>query len=79
MPPIRTSRNKKPPPPGFEDLEDTFLEFHNKLKDAENASHEGKKKHEMQWPIFQIHHQRRFFLSSPPLSLHGIGLDESKN
>jgi hypothetical protein len=59
MPPIRTSRNRKPPPAGFEDIEDTLLEFSNKMKDAENASHEGKKRHEVLWPIFQISHQRR--------------------
>lgn len=47
-------------PDGFEDIEDTLLEFQNKMKDAENASHEGKKKHEMQWPIFQITHQRMY-------------------
>lgn len=47
MPPLRTSRNRKPPPEGFDDIEDTLLEFANKMKDAENASHEGKKKHEM--------------------------------
>jgi hypothetical protein len=54
MPPIRTSRNRKPPPAGFDDIEDTLLEFSNKMKDAENAPHEGKKKHEVLWPIFQI-------------------------
>ena len=59
MPVYRTgARNKKPPPDGFEDIEDTLLEFSNKMKDAENASHEGKKKYEMLWPIFQITHQR---------------------
>lgn len=58
MPPIRTSRNRKPPPEGFDDIEETLLEFSNKMKDAENASHDGKKKHEMLWPIFQISHQR---------------------
>lgn len=61
MPPIRNSRNRKPPPAGFDDLEDTLLEFSNKMKDAENASHEGKKKHEMLWPIFQISHQRMHY------------------
>ena len=59
MPAIRSARNRKPPPDGFDDIEDTLLEFANKMKDAENASHEGKKKHEMLWPIFQITHQRR--------------------
>ncbi|KAI5195438.1 G10 protein [Aureobasidium subglaciale] len=62
MPPIRSSRNRKPPPDGFEDIEDTLLEFSNKLKDAENASHEGKKKHEMVWPVFQITHQRSKYI-----------------
>lgn len=60
MPPIRTARNRKPPPDGFDDIEDTLLEFSNKMKDAENASHEGKKKHEVLWPIFQISHQRTY-------------------
>lgn len=62
MPPIRTSRNRKPPPEGFDDIEETLLEFSNKMKDAENASHDGKKKHEMLWPIFQISHQRELAL-----------------
>jgi bud site selection protein 31 len=70
MPPIRTSRNRKPPPEGFDDIEDTLLEFSNKMKDAENASHEGKKRHEVLWPIFQICHQREFpFLA---LSQHSL-------
>jgi bud site selection protein 31 len=62
MPPIRTattgSRTRKPPPPGFEDLEDTLLEFSNKMKDAQTSPHEGKKRHEALWPIHQISHQR---------------------
>ncbi|OGM42427.1 cell cycle control protein Cwf14/Bud31 [Aspergillus bombycis] len=62
MPPIRTSRNRKPPPAGFDDIEDTLLEFSNKMKDAENAPHDGKKKHEMLWPIFQITHQRSRYI-----------------
>lgn len=49
---------------GFEDIEDTLLEFSNKLKDAENASHEGKKKHEMLWPVFQITHQRTYLFTA---------------
>ena len=69
MPPIRTSRNRKPPPAGFDDLEDTLLEFSNKMKDAENASHEGKKKYEVLWPIFQISHQRESPSFPPPASL----------
>ena len=59
MPPVRSARNRKPPPDGFDDIEDTLLEFSNKMKDAENASHEGKKRNETMWPIFQISHQRK--------------------
>ena len=72
MPPVRTSRNRKPPPEGFDDIEDTLLEFSNKMKDAENAPHDGKKKHEMLWPIFQISHQREltpYLLPIPPPQL----------
>lgn len=64
MPPVRSARNRKPPPDGFDDIEDTLLEFANKMKDAENASHEGKKRHEVLWPIFQISHQRMSCLSA---------------
>lgn len=61
MPAIRSKNKKKPPPDGFEDIEDTLLEFDNKMKDAENSSHEGKRKHEMVWPVFQITHQRTLY------------------
>jgi bud site selection protein 31 len=59
MPPVRSARNRKPPPDGYEDIEDTLLEFHNKMKDAVNAETDGKKRHEVQWPIIQIEHQRK--------------------
>ena len=71
MPPVRSARNRKPPPDGFDDIEDTLLEFSNKMKDAENASHEGKKRHEVMWPIFQISHQRMY-----ALSLSGSAIDQ---
>lgn len=64
MPPVRTARNRKPPPDGFEDIEDTLLEFSNKMKDAENAPHEGKKRHEVLWPVFQINHQRKWIFKA---------------
>ena len=70
MPPIRSARNRKPPPDGFDDIEDTLLEFSNKMKDAENASHDGKKRHEVLWPIFQITHQRIDFV----FTVFGLGL-----
>lgn len=58
MPPVRSARNRKPPPEGFQDIEDTLIEFHNKMKDAENMPYEGKRRHEVMWPIFRINHQR---------------------
>ena len=58
MPPIRSRNSRKPPPAGFTDIEDTLLEYANKMRDAQNMSHEGKKKHETLWPIFQISHAR---------------------
>lgn len=63
MPPTRThARNRKPPPEGFSEIEDTLLEFANAMKDAETAPHEGKKKHEATWDIFRISHQRSRFV-----------------
>lgn len=35
MPPIRgTGRNRKPPPEGFDEIEDMLLEFANRMKDG---------------------------------------------
>ncbi|KAI5806640.1 G10 protein [Peziza echinospora] len=63
MPPIRGSaRTRKPPPEGFAEIEDTLLEFANKMKDAETAPHEGKRKNESVWAIFQISHQRSRYI-----------------
>jgi hypothetical protein len=77
MPPIRTTRNAKPPPAGFDDIEDTLLEFSNKMKDAENAPHDGKKRHEILWPIFQISHQRMSFLNHSTRRKKGAELIDS--
>lgn len=62
MPVVRTSKGygrKKAPPEGYEDIEDTLLEYDNAMKDALNATHEGKKRQEVQWPIFEITHKRK--------------------
>ncbi|KAK9459246.1 G10 protein [Lipomyces oligophaga] len=61
MPKIRTSRTKKPPE-GFQEIEDTLLEFSNRLKDIETTAHEGKRKNESLWPVFQITHQRSRYI-----------------
>ncbi|KAF2861898.1 cell cycle control protein cwf14 [Piedraia hortae CBS 480.64] len=53
---------KSKPPAGYEDIEDTLLEFQARMKDAEQSTDEGKRKHEAQWPIFQISHQRSRYI-----------------
>lgn len=57
MPAIRHASKRKPPPEGFSDLEDDLLIFANKMKDAQNKPSTGPK-HQAQWEVFQISHQR---------------------
>ncbi|KAI0307083.1 maternal g10 transcript [Multifurca ochricompacta] len=57
MPKIRTSRTKKAPE-GFEDIEPILDDYGRKMRDAENESHEGKRKSESLWPIMRISHAR---------------------
>ncbi|KAI0593915.1 cell cycle control protein cwf14 [Biscogniauxia sp. FL1348] len=59
MPAIRThaSRQKKPPA-GFDDISDDLEIFNIKMKDAQNTPTSNVPKHQAQWPIFQIAHQR---------------------
>ncbi|KAG8758511.1 hypothetical protein FRC12_009984 [Ceratobasidium sp. 428] len=61
MPKIRTTRTKKPPE-GFEDLEGILDEYAKKMRDAENESHEGKRKTESLWPIMRISHTRSRYI-----------------
>ncbi|ODQ54839.1 bud site selection-related protein [Saitoella complicata NRRL Y-17804] len=61
MPRIKTQRTKKAPE-GFDEIESTLLDFAQKMKDAENVSHEGKRKNEALWAIFQISHQRSRYI-----------------
>ncbi|RYO78944.1 hypothetical protein DL766_008621 [Monosporascus sp. MC13-8B] len=61
MPPVRThaSSRQKKPPAGFEDIRDDLEVFGIKMKDAQNApAAASAPKHQAQWPIFQIAHQR---------------------
>ncbi|KAJ9650238.1 Component of the SF3b subcomplex of the U2 snRNP [Neophaeococcomyces mojaviensis] len=62
MPAVRSAKNKKPPPEGFDDIEDTLLSYSNKMRDAQNAPTDGLKKHETLWPIFQISHARSRYI-----------------
>lgn len=62
MPAIRHASKRKPPPEGFSDIEDDLLIFANKMKDAQNATTDHGPKHQDQWPIFQISHQRSRYI-----------------
>ncbi|KAL2886644.1 Pre-mRNA-splicing factor cwf14 [Ceratocystis lukuohia] len=57
MPPIRSTK-RKAPPEGFSDIESDLLIFQNKMKDAQNKPTATGPKHQGQWEIFQISHQR---------------------
>jgi len=62
MPAIRHASKRKPPPEGFSDIEDDLLVFSNKMKDAQIAPNDNAPKHQAQWPIFQISHQRSRYI-----------------
>ncbi|WFD33685.1 Component of the SF3b subcomplex of the U2 snRNP [Malassezia cuniculi] len=61
MPRIRTTRTR-PPPEGFEEIEPILEEYETKMRDAENESHEGKRKSEALWPILRISHTRSRYI-----------------
>ncbi|KAI0802559.1 cell cycle control protein cwf14 [Xylaria sp. FL0064] len=59
MPAIRShAARAKKPPAGFEDIRDDLEVFGIKMKDAQNTPANNAPKHQAQWPIFQIAHQR---------------------
>lgn len=58
MPAIRHASKRKAPPEGFSDIETDLLIFSNKMKDAQNKPPATGAKHQAQWEIFQIAHQR---------------------
>ena len=58
MPAIRHASKRKAPPEGFSDIETDLLIFANKMKDAQNRPPPTGPKHQAQWEIFQISHQR---------------------
>ncbi|KIY73899.1 maternal g10 transcript [Cylindrobasidium torrendii FP15055 ss-10] len=61
MPKIRTSRTKKPPE-GYEEIETILDDYAKKMRDAENESHEGKRRAESLWPIMRISHARSRYI-----------------
>ncbi|KAG9218757.1 hypothetical protein CCMSSC00406_0001129 [Pleurotus cornucopiae] len=61
MPKIKTTRTKRPPE-GFEDIESVLDDYAKKMRDAENESHEGKRKSESLWPIMRLSHARSRYI-----------------
>ena len=62
MPKIRGLRPNTKTPEGWDLIEPTLEELEGKMREAESESHEGKRKVESLWPIFQIHHQRSRYI-----------------
>ncbi|KAJ3266530.1 Component of the SF3b subcomplex of the U2 snRNP [Chytriomyces hyalinus] len=58
----KVKRGRKPPPEGWDLIEPTLEDLTRQMRDAENESHEGKRKAETSWPIFRIHHQRSRYI-----------------
>jgi len=55
-------KGTKPPPDGWDLIEPTLDEIEGKMREAELAPHEGKRKVETLWPIFKIHHQKSRYI-----------------
>ncbi|KAM9987369.1 hypothetical protein ACTFIZ_005404 [Dictyostelium cf. discoideum] len=60
MPKIKTSKKKYPK--GWDIISPTLDEFDIKMREAEANPYEGKRKIEVNWPIFRIHHQRSRYI-----------------
>mmetsp|Transcript_46930 Transcript_46930/g.111751 ORF Transcript_46930/g.111751 Transcript_46930/m.111751 type:complete len:215 (+) Transcript_46930:143-787(+) len=52
------TRLGKKAPQGWDIIFPTLEMFENRMKDAVNESHEGKRKHETTWPIHRIHYEK---------------------
>lgn len=62
MPAIRHASKRKSPPEGFSDIENDLLIFANKMKDAQNKPPPAGPRHQAQWEVFQISHQRSRYI-----------------
>ncbi|PQM39021.1 protein BUD31 homolog 1 [Prunus yedoensis var. nudiflora] len=60
MPKVKTDRVKYPE--GWEMIEPTLHELQAKMREAENNTHDGKRKCESLWPIFKITHQKSRYI-----------------
>ncbi|KAM1980032.1 hypothetical protein FF1_037359 [Malus domestica] len=60
MPKVKTNRVKYPE--GWELIEPTLRDLQAKMREAENDTHDGKRKCETLWPIFKIAHQKSRYI-----------------
>ena len=57
---VRLGKKKKPE--GWSTIEGPLLQFEERLREAVNDPHEGKRKAESTWPIHRIHYERNRFI-----------------
>ena len=57
---VRLSGKRKPA--GWELIEETLLQFEERLREAVDDPHEGKRKCEAAWPIHRIHYERNRYI-----------------
>jgi len=71
MPKVRSSRKVKFPK-GWEVVEDTLNQLQQQMRDAENQDESGKRRDELLWPIFRLHHQRSRYIYDMYYNQHKI-------
>ena len=57
---VRMANKRKPK--GWELIEETLLQFEERLREAVDDPHEGKRKCEAAWPIHRIHYERNRYI-----------------
>merc|ERR1712151_449279 len=59
---IRVKLRNKKKPEGWDLIEPTLLKFEEKMREAVNDPHEGKRKAESNWPIIRLHYEKNRFV-----------------
>jgi len=57
---VRLANKRKPE--GWEMIEPVLVQFEDKLREAVDDPHDGKRKAESQWPIHRIHYERNRYI-----------------
>jgi len=60
MPKIKTKKTRYPE--GWEVVQDTIATLNSQMREAEQSDTAGKRKDELLWPIFRLHHQRSRYI-----------------